>query len=1680
MSKPKKLPLGVQTFKKIIEGGYYYVDKTDLACQLIEDGGYYFLSRPRRFGKSLFLDTLKSIFAGEKDLFAGLAAEHRVNWAPPRPIIHLNFAMAPENSLSAWQNVCMQQLQDVERQYGFQGSQAHPAQRLAELIAGLHRTSGQKVVVLVDEYDKPILDSLEDPDLARKMQNFLAGLYSPLKSEDAHLHFVFLTGVSKFSKVNLFSGLNHLTDISLKPRYATVCGYTETDLHTVFADRLGDLPMAKIKQWYNGYNWLGTPVYNPWSLLNLFDNQQFKAYWIETGMSTFLVQLLKKKNFFLPGLSGWYTDMDLSGKFNIDNISPIALLFQTGYLTIKEVEERDFEYRYTIDFPNLEVKKHFSADLFVSLTGQNEQGTQALTRLGAALAAGRWKEVCNSIHAQFAAIPYNYHANNNMAHYEGWYASVFFSMLSALDFTLIAEDVTNHGRIDLTLFLPDTICLFEFKVQRKGKADSALAQIITQKYAEKYSNDQRSLVAIGITFSEESRNIIGFDVKIGAETAQDLMMQDEAANDEEESAAKTAYALALQRIEQCRIKQGTALNLGGMGLAQLPPEIGQLTALTDLYLNENQLTALPPEIGQLTALRLLYLHENQLTALPPEIGQLRALTVLHLSGNQLTALPPEIGQLTALTRLDLDQNQLTALPPEIGQLRALTELGLHENQLTALPPEIGQLRALTELALWSNQLTALPPEIGQLTALTALYLNENQLTALPPEIGELTALKELYLYENQLTALPPEIGELTALKELYLHENQLTALPPEIGQLTALKELYLYENQLTALPPEIGQLTALKELYLYENQLTALPPEIGQLTALKGLYLQENQLTALPPEIGQLTALKELNLHKNQLTALPPEIGQLTALTELALWSNQLTALPPEIGQLTALTELRLDQNQLTALPPEIGQLTALTTLTLGRNQLTALPPEIGQLLQLTHLIITDNRLTALPAGMHALTQLKQLWLHDNPALGIPAAILGGNNWSKRDEWADPKTILAYYFSRSKASARPLNEVKLLIVGRGGAGKTSTVRALQGKPFNKTEESTTGVALCDLALPDCQSGAVTAHVWDFAGQVITHSLHQFFLSERSIYVLVLTGRENSEEDDAEYWLRLIMAFGKDEQGNPPPVIVTLNKWDDQGCRPKLDREVLQERYPCIVSFIETDCQSNLGIAELKQRLTQTTDSLAWVSQAFPDAWAAVRDTIVKTREHSPHLPFAAFRSLCESNQITQLQDQIALADILHVLGIALNYRRDPRLREATVLQANWLTQNVYAMLRFAETNTGILTRQERDSVLAAETEPAMRDYLMQIMERFEVAYAAEHAGQTVWLLPQALPDSQPKAAAPLANSEDATRLRYSYEALPEGLLARAIVRMHEFIEIADGQRLQWAKGVILNMDGARALLRANPRERQISLTVTGEEPARRKLAGLCRSHMRAIHDDIRGLAPIEETQVEGQWLDIAILEADEKQGRQTAIALRGIGSRTIDPVPLNNAYNTPAARSDAWKPKVFISYSKANARQRDSLVNQLNILANEGLMAAHWHDRMIIPGEDWHARIQAELQEADLIVLLLSNAALATEYIVKHEIPLALSRHDAKLAHFVPVIVEDCRWTEHKSGAGSQLKDLNALPEKGKAINTWRPNQNAGWKSVGDGLARVLKEILAQAEKSGKSHQRREAGFRND
>lgn len=353
---------------------------------------------------------------------------------------------------------------------------------------------------------------------------------------------------------------------------------------------------------------------------------------------------------------------------------------------------------------------------------------------------------------------------------------------------------------------------------------------------------------------------------------------------------KADIAAVLQAIADCAKKGSDTLDLSGMDLTELPPEVAALTSLATLDLSRNRLKTLPPTMGALTALQSLGLAENGLTELPPEIATMTALATLDLSGNRLTTLPPSIGALTALEELDLSGNQLASLPVEIGALTALRSLGLFKNRFTELPTEIATLPSLRSLDLSGNQLTTLPPSLGALTSLESLRLEDIKLVSLPAEIGALTALKYLHLGHNRLTALPPEIGKLTSLILLTVNHNELTALPPEIGGLAALQGLYCYRTELTTLPPEIAGLSSLDTLNLWGCKLNALPPEIGKLTALISIDLDQNQLTALPPEIAKLTALRNLSLASNQLTALPLELAGLPELANIICESNPLPA----------------------------------------------------------------------------------------------------------------------------------------------------------------------------------------------------------------------------------------------------------------------------------------------------------------------------------------------------------------------------------------------------------------------------------------------------------------------------------------------------------------------------------------------------------------------------------------------------------------------------------------------------------------------------------------------------------------------------------------------------------------------------------------------------------------------
>jgi hypothetical protein len=356
----KKLPIGIQTFSEIRDSkeNFIYIDKTNIALDLIERGKYYFLSRPRRFGKSLFLDTLSELFKGSKQLFEGLFIYDKWDWDQTYPVINISFATGSLQSKSSILNKIKDILKinsnNLEIEY-YDNNFEDSGISLEHLIRDTYQKHNKKVVILIDEYDKPILDNIhkEDKQIASDARDILRNFYSAIKSSDAYIKFVFLTGVSKFSKLNLFSGLNNIQDITIHKKYSTIAGYTHEDIKKYFTDYLEDVDLDEVKRWYNGYNYFGDEIYNPFDILLFFDSKEFKNYWWQTGNPAFLIEILKKGNYYLPDLENMIVGEETLNSFDVEHIDIVALLWQTGYLTFDRKIEMMSDFLYKMKVPNL-------------------------------------------------------------------------------------------------------------------------------------------------------------------------------------------------------------------------------------------------------------------------------------------------------------------------------------------------------------------------------------------------------------------------------------------------------------------------------------------------------------------------------------------------------------------------------------------------------------------------------------------------------------------------------------------------------------------------------------------------------------------------------------------------------------------------------------------------------------------------------------------------------------------------------------------------------------------------------------------------------------------------------------------------------------------------------------------------------------------------------------------------------------------------------------------------------------------------------------------------------------------------------------------------------------------------------------------------------------------------------
>jgi internalin A len=879
--------------------------------------------------------------------------------------------------------------------------------------------------------------------------------------------------------------------------------------------------------------------------------------------------------------------------------------------------------------------------------------------------------------------------------------------------------------------------------------------------------------------------------------------------------------------------------------------------------------------------------------------------------------------------------------------------------------------------------------------------------------------KEQEAYDEALRLIEEFWREGRKLMQLALVNMDLTTLPPEIGKLVALTSLDLSDNKLTTLPPEIAHLTALTELRVYNNQLTTLPPEIGQLTALTRLSLSNNQLTMLPPEIGNLTALTELYLYKNQLTTLPPEIGKLTALTRLGLSDNHLTTLPPEIGNLTALTELYLYKNQLTTLPPEIGKLTALTGL----------------------------------------------YLHENLELGLPAEVLGPE-WHdvmlNQTTSASPRAILDYYFARQMQGAAPMQEVRVLLVGRGRVGKTSLLKALRGEQPDVREKETPGITVLPLELK-CVRGTAMGHAWDFGGQEFLHGTHQIFLSERCVYVLVLEGRESNWELETDYWLRFIQSHGGES-----PVLVALNKFAAHAF--SVDRFRLQERCPQIAGFVETDAFKPLGIEKLRGLLEQTVNGMEHVWAGVPKKWHRVKEELGKMPES--FLEYRDYQALCARQGVEDEREQDSLAENLHRLGIALNFREHHRLKHTSVLKPQWVTDGIYGLLRFAQEKDchGVLERKWIGEALPAKDYPKEKHgFVLELMEKFEVAFALEQpesaAGQPPeperWLIPELLPEVQP---APFAEFRAAgvKRLRFTYpQALPPGLLPRLIVRTHAMSEGHADWR--WRSGVVLEWGGARALVRLDRQQRQTEVAVLGDVPEERQsLFDIIRAHLTVLHGKVPSVEEVQALDDPEKWVEMRELRrAEQEEDESIKVTVSDDPNVPRVKVPVVKTLDTvesPEAReAEGPKPlarmRLFLCYARADAKKLKPLAVLLTILGQRGYIQA-WQDTQLVAGEELKERILAELGQADIVLMVRSHAWCASRFIQETEVPEALRLRKEKGCTVIVLPLDRETWDESVA-VDRELKKILTATGNAEPVLNFKPHRK-GWELVEESIRKAV------------------------
>jgi internalin A len=792
-------------------------------------------------------------------------------------------------------------------------------------------------------------------------------------------------------------------------------------------------------------------------------------------------------------------------------------------------------------------------------------------------------------------------------------------------------------------------------------------------------------------------------------------------------------------------------------------------------------------------------------------GRLKSLS---LCGMGIRTLPPEIGQLISLTSLDLSYNDIKILPESLWQLINLRSLQLNTNRIRKISPLIEELKNLYSLDISHNKIEDLPSSIGDLLNLRVFRLSGNRIESLPESFKRLTSVTSISISENERNKDFAEwINHLENLQDLSLSLHHAKDLNEEILRKCPLKSLTIsgeggkyvecfsfFDSGINPFPDWVFNLAHLTSLNIYECKFEMAFKNVANLSNLENLSICNSDIKALPESIGELFNLRTLNLQSNSIRALPETISKLNCLSSIVLSSNKFSEFPQVLRNLPSLEKIDLSYNEIEILPVWIGELTNLKALKLTRNQLKELPFEIIQLEKLRKLYLVSN------------------------SLNIPPEITR--------KYAKPYLVFEFLRQLKEEGVDYIYEAKLLVIGEGGAGKTSLANKLINPNYelklegSKTpEKSTEGIELLRLDFDHPSGNPFRINIWDFGGQEIYHATHQFFLTKRSLYLLVADTRQDNT--DFNYWLEVVELLSETS-----PVLIVKNEKQERPCQ--VNESQLRGRFSNLRdTSLATNLATNRGLPEIRAAIQHHISQLPHIGQALPKTWVNVRKALEsETRNFIPQTEFLA---LCDTHGFKRHEDKLQLSEYLHDLGVCLHFQEDPILKNWVILKPEWGTAAVYTVLdtEKVQKSFGTFTQADLAIIWADEQYTDMRDELLQLMMRFKLCYEIPHHPKN-YIAPQLLSPNQQTPDD--WDKTDNLILRYHYEFMPKGMITRFIVEMHRFID----NGLVWKDGVILRDEHARAEVIEARYRNEIRIRISGQ--LKKPLLENIRYEFRKIHE----------------------------------------------------------------------------------------------------------------------------------------------------------------------------------------------------------------------------------------------